>query len=89
MPVSADRESNAMNERKRKQTIKQLLDDATTAHCDLNMFYAIIALAENSLISAEHEVATGRIIKICLGEAQKALARLDEASDAILKDPRP
>lgn len=63
----------------KRPKIRELLHDASAAHCDLNIFYAIIALTENGLLSSNHESGVRRINTICKAESQKALRRHDKA----------
>jgi hypothetical protein len=53
--------------------------EAATARSDLNMFAAVTALMENSLVSSNCYAAEQRIIKICQAEQSKCLARFDAA----------
>lgn len=51
--------------------------EAAKARCDLNGFYAIIALCEGGLFSGNCNRATGDIVLRCKREAGKALRRYD------------
>ena len=53
--------------------------EAAEAHSDLNIFYAIKALMENSLVTSNCHAAEARIIKICDAESAKCLRRFDAA----------
>lgn len=71
----------------KKNPRKVQIDDAAEALKDLNMYYAIIALCENSLISAgESRMRTNnRIIELCKAEAGRCLAEFDRNRAAALR----
>ena len=71
-----------------KPTRAQHIEDAATAHSDLNVFYAVIALMEASLISSKHHAAEGRIVKICKDEGARCLRDYDLATARAIKEPR-
>lgn len=54
--------------------------ETAKAMSDLNMFYAIIALCESSLISSQYNPACQQIIKICKAQAQRCLRKYDAGS---------
>lgn len=64
---------------RRKRTRKEYIEEAADARSDLNIFYAVIALMEGSLLSTPCYSVEGRIVKICKDEAAKCLARMDRA----------
>ena len=64
---------------KRKRTRKDHVIAASEAHCDLNIFAAVQALMENSLVTARSYTTEQRIIKICREEQQRCLRRYDRA----------
>lgn len=51
---------------------------AAQAHTDLNIFAAVVALMENSLVSADCHITEQRIVKLCRAEMQRCLARYDQ-----------
>ncbi len=57
--------------------------EAASAHCDLNILYAVIAILEGGTISAHCNRDAEAIIKRCQSGAQKALRRYDRHMDAI------
>lgn len=61
----------------------RLVKEACKAHSDLNIFYAVIALMESSLLSSSSFRAEERIAAICRAEGQKCLGRLDRATAAL------
>ena len=63
----------------KRTTSVDLAKAAARAHCDLNIFYAVIALMEGSFVSSECFGAEARIVAICKAEAQKCLHRYDRA----------
>lgn len=63
-----------MNERNKTHA-----ENAALAHTDLNIFEAVVALMEHSLLSAACFKAEAKIIAICKREGQKCLARYDAA----------
>ena len=52
---------------------------AAEAYSDLNVFAAVAALMESSLVSSNCHAAEARIVRICQAEQQKCLARYDRA----------
>ena len=64
----------------RKKSQRDLFDDATQAHADLNTFAAIVALLESGLNSADTNRAAFRIITIANAEQSRCLRRLDKAA---------
>lgn len=65
---------------------KKFIQAAADARSDLNIFYAVIALMESSLVTSRHFPAEARIVRICKTEAQKALRAFD---DAVTKATKP
>lgn len=63
----------------KKRTRKDYIDEAAKARSDLNMFYAVMALAEGSLFSTPYHAAESQIVKICKRESAKCLVRMDRA----------
>jgi hypothetical protein len=61
------------------KTLKDRMDDAAEARCDLNIFYGVIAILEGGTVSARSYTDTQRIITICKSAAQKCLRRHDDA----------
>lgn len=59
------------------------IEKAVKAHSDLNIFYAIIALMESSLVSPDCYGAESMVVRICRRETQKCLVRYDAALDAL------
>lgn len=53
--------------------------EAAKAHSDLNLFAAVAALMESSLVSSDCYGAESRIVRICQAEQAKCLARYDRA----------
>jgi hypothetical protein len=52
---------------------------AAVARSDLNIFAAVMALMESSLVSSDCHGAEARILSICRAEQQKCLRRYDTA----------
>lgn len=52
---------------------------AAAAHSDLNLFAAVAALMESSLVTSDCHGAEAKIAKICKKEQQKCLRRYDAA----------
>lgn len=57
----------------------EAVNEAADARSDLNIFYAVAALMESSLVSAPCYRTEARIVKICMAEAQRCLRRFDRA----------
>lgn len=55
------------------------IKEAADAHSDLNIFAAVEALMESSLVSSACFPTEARIVKICQAEIQKCLSRYDRA----------
>lgn len=55
------------------------IKDAAEAHSDLNIFAAVAALMESSLVSSNCFGAESRIVHICHTEQAKCIARYDKA----------
>lgn len=53
--------------------------NASVARSDLNIFAAVMALMESSLVSSDCYAAEARIVKICKAEQSKCLSRYDAA----------
>jgi hypothetical protein len=65
-------------------TGRAALENATHAHTNLSMFYAIIALCEGGLFYGPRpSKALSKIIKICKSEAVKELKQLDAGRAAL------
>lgn len=58
-------------------------EEAAKALCDLNGFYAIIAICEGGFFTGNCCRATSDIVKRCPAEAGKALRRYDRLCAAI------
>ena len=58
---------------------------ASVAHCDLNIFYAVIAILEGGTISSDSDKDAQRIIEICRSASQKALRKYDRELAAALR----
>lgn len=56
---------------------RDMIREASLAHCDLNILYGVIALLEGGTISSDRHVAVQRIIKICKTESARCLVRYD------------
>lgn len=63
----------------RPKTLKDRMHEASRAHCDLNIFYGVIALLEGGTISADADADKERIIAICRSASAKCLRRHDDA----------
>lgn len=64
--------------------LKDRIDEAAKARCDLNIFYGIIAFLEGGTISTESDRDAQRIIEICKTASGKCLRRMDDAiADAL------
>jgi len=64
----------------------KLIDHAEAAgraRCDLNIFYAVIAILEGGTLTAHADADAQAIIKRCRQASQKALRRYDRHMDAI------
>lgn len=59
--------------------LKDRIEDAAKARCDLNIFYGVIAILEGGTISADSNSGAQRIITICKSESAKCLRRMDDA----------
>ena len=66
--------------------MKKHAKEAAKALSDLNMFYAIIALCDGSLISSEYQPALTKIIEICRNQAGLCLVVYDRNLSAIATD---
>lgn len=64
---------------KKRQTIKEIVEEAAQAHTDLNVFGAVVQLLEGGLLSSDSQPDDFRIIRICNSAEQKALHRYDAA----------
>lgn len=62
-----------------KSKRQQALEEAAAAHTDLNIFAAVIAMMENSLLSVACQQREFQIIRICKSEQEKCLRRYDAA----------
>jgi hypothetical protein len=69
----------------KKKTRTQYIKEAADAMGDMNALGAIMALCQNSLLTADHQQAEHRIIMLCQAESQKALVRYDRAVAAANK----
>ena len=61
------------------------IKEAATAHTDLNIFAAVQALMERSLLSTESHADEQHIVAICLRAQQKCLKRYDRAVAKLAK----
>jgi hypothetical protein len=64
---------------------RALVKEASQAHCDLNIFYAVIAILEGGTLSAERHDAVRRIITICKSESAKCLTKFDRTTAKIVE----
>lgn len=71
---------------KPRRTTKELIEDAAVAYSDLNMFAAVQALMENSLVSTPRFATEGRIVKLCKNEQQRCLRDYDRAMAKLSAD---
>lgn len=55
------------------------IKEAAVARSDLNLFAAVAALMESSLVSSDCYAAEARIVRICQAEQAKCLRRYDRA----------
>ena len=65
--------------------IRDLVRDASQAHCDLNILYGVIALLEGGTMSAKTYKSVQRIISICKIESGRCLTRYDRATAKIVE----
>lgn len=72
---------------KKKKTQQQLVEDAAKAYSGLNVFYAVIALMESSLVSSNCFSTESRIVTICKAEGTRCLKRYDRALAALATPP--
>lgn len=64
--------------------------EACKAHTDLNIFAAVVALMETSLLSSDSHPDEARIVALCQRAQAKCLARYDrEMALALPNDDRP
>ena len=62
-----------------KKTRDDHVKAAAKALCDLNIFAAVRALMESSLVTSDCHAAESRIVAICNEQTAKALVRYDRA----------
>jgi hypothetical protein len=71
-----------------KRTNRENAKAAMNAQTNLNMFGAVQALMENSLLvgpsDERGDASAARIIAICRGEMRRQLIRMDRAEEAIV-----
>lgn len=64
--------------------LKERIQDAAKARCDLNIFHGVIAILEGGTISIDSDTDAQRIIDICKKASDKCLRRMDDAiADAL------
>jgi hypothetical protein len=68
----------------KKRSLKGLIEDASRARSDLNIFYGVIAILEGGTITADSDQPAQRIISICQAAGQRCLVRMDRAVAAAL-----
>lgn len=58
-------------------TAQDHAEEAAKARCDLNIFYAVIAILEGGTLSSDTHADASAIIQRCKTASQKALRRYD------------
>lgn len=66
-----------------KSKRQQALEEAAKAHADMNIFAAVQALMEHSLVSSACHQREAQIVRICKSEQQKCLQRYDAAIEKL------